>query len=58
MNNNVNTTDVTFMSLAMADFAAATAQLVNHDYIVAGGLAVIGVILVVLYHKFGSSTNA
>ncbi len=53
--NNVNPTDVTFMSLALADFSAATATLVNHDYLVATGLVGIGVILVFLYHKFGSS---
>lgn len=60
LNNNmpVNSTDVTLMSLAMADFTAATAQLVAHDYYVAGGLAVIGVVLVYLYHKFGSTTTS
>lgn len=51
--NNL-TTDVTFMSLALADFSGAAVALGQHDYYVAGGLAVLGVILVTLYHKFGS----
>lgn len=53
--NNVNAVDVTLMTLAMADFAGATEKLVNHDYIVAGGMTLIGVILIYLYHKFGST---
>ena len=54
--NTVSTTDVTLFSLSLADFALASQQLVAHDYFVAGGLAVLGVVLVVLYHKFGSKT--
>lgn len=54
--NKVNLTDVTFMSLAIADFTAATAFLTDHDYPVAVGLVVLGVLLVYLYHKFGSAT--
>ena len=54
--NPVNGTDVTFMSLALADFMAAATSLSAHDYPVAGGLVVIGVVLVYLYHKFGTST--
>lgn len=52
--NNVNLVDVTFLSLALADFGAATTYLVAHDYPVAAGLVVIGIVLVYLYHKFGS----
>lgn len=55
MKNKVNTTDVTLMTLALADFGSAAAALMAHDYYVAGGLAVIGIILVYLYHKFGSA---
>ena len=51
--NNV-TTDVTFLSLALGDFSVATTQLINHDYYVAGGLALLGVLLVYMYHKFCS----
>ena len=54
--NKVSLTDVTFMSLALGDFTAAATYLVNHDYPVAGGLMILGVILVFLYHKFGSSS--
>ncbi len=56
LNNKMNNvqTDVTFMSLALADFALAGTQLVAHDYYVAGGLAVLGVLLVACYHKFGT----
>ncbi len=53
--NNVSVSDVTFMSLALADFMAASTNLTNHDYPVAGGLVVLGVVLVYLYHKFGTS---
>lgn len=52
--NKVNSTDVTFLSLALGDFAVAAQQLVSHDYYTAGGLAVLGVVLVYLYHKLGS----
>lgn len=55
--NNVNPVDVTFMSLALADFSGVTAALVNHDLLLAGGLLVTGVILVVLYHMFGSPSS-
>ena len=55
--NTTNKTDLTFMSLAMADFALAGTQLVAHDYYVAGGLVIVGVVLVYLYHKFGSTTT-
>ena len=51
---NVNKTDVTLFSLALADFSLVTTHLVNHDYYVAGGLLVVGVVLAYLYHKFGS----
>ena len=53
--NQVNPTDVTFMSLSLADFALAGQQLMVHDYYVAAGLTVLGVILVYLYHKFGNT---
>lgn len=52
--NNVNAADVTFMSLSMADFGAATTYLINHDYPVTIGLTVLGVLFIYLYHKFGS----
>ena len=51
--NPVSTTNVTLLSLALADFALAGSSLTSHDYYVAGGLTVLGVILVYLYHKFG-----
>lgn len=54
--NQVSTTDVTFMSLSLADFGAAAAALNGHDYYVAGGLVILGVVLVYMYHKFGSPT--
>ena len=53
-NNVVSPTDVTYMSMALAAFGAATAALSAHDYIVAGGMAIIGIIFVYLYHSFGS----
>ena len=53
--NKVNAIDVTFMSLALADFTASATYLVNHDYPVAAGLVVLGVLLVYLYHKFGNA---
>lgn len=52
--NQVSATDVTLMSLAMSDFALVTTHLLAHDYPVAGGLFVIGIVFVYLYHKFGS----
>jgi len=58
MNKNVSLSDVTFLSLALGDFALAADILVKHDYYVAGGLAVLGVVLVYLYHKFGSTTGS
>ena len=56
MTNQTNATDITFMSLAMADFGGAASTLANHDYYVAAGLVVLGVVLVYLYHKYGSTT--
>ncbi len=52
--NKVNGTDVTLLSMALADFGAVTTYLVNHDYPVAGGLFVVGILLVYLYHKLGT----
>lgn len=54
--NQVNGVDVTFMSLALADFTGVSTALIAHDYTVAGGLFVVGVGLVYLYHRFGSPT--
>lgn len=54
MKNKVNTTDVTLMTLALADFGSAAAAFMAHDYWVGGSLSLIGVLLVYLYHKFGS----
>ncbi len=56
--NPVNTTDVTLLSLSIADFVAAGVTLQAHDYYVSGGLTVLGVVLTYLYHKYGSSTPA
>lgn len=53
--NNVNSTDVTLFTLAIAALGAVAPALSAHDYPVAGGLAILGVILVYLYHKFGSA---
>jgi len=53
--NNVSSTDVTLMSLALGFFASAASTLAQHDYYVAGGLAVLGIVLVYCYHKFGSA---
>lgn len=55
--NGVNATDVTFLSLALADFTAVASYLTQHDYYVAGGLTLLGIILVYLYHKFGSTSS-
>lgn len=54
--NQVDPTDVTLMSLSLADFMAASVAIQAHDYYVFGGLAVLGVVLVYLYHKFGTSS--
>ena len=56
--NPVNTTNVTLLSLAIAAFSSAGTTLSAHDYYVAGGLTVIGVILVYLYHKYGGTIPA
>jgi VIT1/CCC1 family predicted Fe2+/Mn2+ transporter len=50
MNNNL-TSNVTFLSLAMGSFVGVMPALQAHDYIVAGGLALLGVILVFIYEK-------
>jgi len=55
--NKVSAIDVSLLTLSMADFAAVTDNLIKHDYVVAGGLLVLGVILNYLYHKYGSPTN-
>jgi len=52
--NSVNNTDVTLMSLALADFMAAAVAIQSHQYYIFSGLAILGVVLVYLYHKFGS----
>lgn len=52
--NDVSVTDVTLMSLAIGDFSTAASFLGKHDFVVAGGLVVIGIILVYLYHRMGS----
>jgi len=55
MNNNpVSPTDVTFMSMSLADFAAAADALSKNQYYVAAGCVALGVLLVYLYHSFGS----
>ncbi len=55
--NNVNGTDVTLLSLATGSFGLVGSSLLTHDFPVAIGLTVLGVILVYCYHRFGSSTN-
>ncbi len=52
--NKVDKVDVALMSLALADFTAAGTALIAHDYFVASGLFVGGIILTYLYHKYGS----
>lgn len=52
--NQVNTSDVTMMTLAIADFVAAGNALHAHDFPVAIGLFVVGAFLVYVYHKIGS----
>lgn len=52
--NNVSASDVTLMTLAFGALGGVTPALTAHDYPVAGGLVVLGVVLVYLYHKFGS----
>ncbi len=54
--NNVNPTDVTLLTLAMGALSGSIATLTQHDYPVAGGLLVIGIVLIYLYHKLGSTT--
>ncbi len=52
--NKVNAQDVTFLSLSLGSFSAATTFLVSHDFPVAGGLFFMGIVLVYIYHKIGS----
>lgn len=54
MNNT--TSNVTFLSLAIASFVGVAPALQAHDFIVAGGLALLGIILVFVYEKTPSST--
>lgn len=56
MNNSnpVSSQDVTYLSMSMASFAGAAAALSAHDYIVAAGSVVLGILLTYLYHRFGS----
>ncbi len=56
MNNSnpVSSQDVTYLSMSMASFAAAAASLSAKDYVVAGGMLVLGIVLTYLYHRFGS----
>lgn len=54
--NEVSFSDIAFMSLALADFTAAGVAANAHDYGAAGSLVAIGIILVYLYHRFGSRT--
>lgn len=56
--NNVNVTDVTLMTLALGALGGVTPALMSHDYPVAGGLLVLGVVLTYLYHKLGSTIQA
>lgn len=55
--NKVDIQDVSFMSLALGAFSGATTYLVGHDYPVAAGLFVAGIVLIYIYHKLGSSTS-
>jgi len=56
MSNNVSGSDFTFMSLALADFAAISDRLEAKDYVSAGALLVLGLLFVYLYHRLGSLT--
>jgi hypothetical protein len=56
--NQVSSADVTLFSLALAAFGGASTALTDHDWYVSGGLTVLGVILVYIYHKFGSAVGA
>lgn len=55
--NQVNLTDVTFLTLALGDFSGIPAALQAHDFYVSLGLLIVGVALVVCYHKYGSATS-
>lgn len=52
--NKVNITDVTLSTLAMTALAGAIEQLSQKDLITGASLFVGGVILVILYHRYGS----
>ena len=53
--NTVNGTDVTLFTLATGDLTAATSQLLAHAYTAGAILAVVGILLVIAYHKYGSA---
>ena len=53
MNTSAN---VAFLSLALGDFTAVATQLVDKNYWVAGGLTLLGIILVIIYEKLPAST--
>jgi hypothetical protein len=55
--NQVSSTDVTIMSLALAAFSGAGSALTAHDWYVAGGSVILGVLLVYVYHKIGSAVG-
>ena len=56
MTNQVSPTDVTYLALSMAAFAAASTALSSHDYWVAAGSAILGVLFTYFYHLFGTPT--
>lgn len=56
--NKVSVSDVTLMTLSLGSFAGVAPALSAHDYPVATGLLVLGVVLIYLYHKMGSATVA
>lgn len=53
---NAITSNVTLMTLSIGAFMGVTPALASHDYYVAGGLAILGIVLVYLYHKFPTPT--
>lgn len=52
------TSNVTLFSLAVASFIGVTPALQAHDYIVAGGLTILGIIMVYIYHLIPTPTQS
>lgn len=54
--NQVNITDVSLLTLATGALSGVVPALSAHDYLVSGGLFVVGLVFMYCYHKFGSQT--